>query len=367
MRILFVGDLMPGGVLPYQDKYVEQEVLDYLKTFDLRVGTLESAIGTDIPYDKVKMSKTMGIVYARDEDLFRLVELGFDVVSLANNHIGDLGEDGLLNTISQLDRIGIRHCGAGKNIDEAKKPVYVDDNGIRIAIMGCMVNYPKPVIYHIADASTPGVYQVSLNELVEEVARVSQTCDKLILMPHWCEEHKLLPPAFFKKAARRLVDAGADCIIGSHPHLANPVYKYHRADTYFSLGNFLFPDKCMNVPRPTYYPDPDEFSRLKRVWTYPYRIKHPVVAVWKPQNRIGMMVDMEIGKHIKTEYKLCCLSSENVLGLYSSALYRLRLAWLAFVMKLPYYKYIRKIYLSRFNLIRHVVDRMPFFCIDVKL
>lgn len=99
MNMFFCGDIMPGGVLPYQDKYITSELLGFMHGFDFRIGTLEAAIGTNLRYDPVKMAGRQNIVYARDEDFFRVKEMGFDVVSLANNHIWDLGEAGLRNTI----------------------------------------------------------------------------------------------------------------------------------------------------------------------------------------------------------------------------------------------------------------------------
>ena len=87
--ILFCGDIMPGGVLPYQANYISKEVQTYLNSFDLRIGTLEAALGTGLAYDEVKMQGRANIVYARNEDFFRVKEMGFNVVSLANNHIYD--------------------------------------------------------------------------------------------------------------------------------------------------------------------------------------------------------------------------------------------------------------------------------------
>ena len=93
---------MPGGVLPYQENYVRENIISYMKSFDLRIGTLECAIGNNMEYDQSKMDAEKNIIYARDEDFYRVKELGIDVVSLANNHIYDLGEAGLRNTIELL-------------------------------------------------------------------------------------------------------------------------------------------------------------------------------------------------------------------------------------------------------------------------
>lgn len=90
IKLCFVGDIMPGGVLPYQDQYISSELKDFLKGFDLRIGTLEAAIGTNLPFDPVKTKGRQNIVYARNEDFFRIKEMGIDVASLANNHVWDL-------------------------------------------------------------------------------------------------------------------------------------------------------------------------------------------------------------------------------------------------------------------------------------
>ena len=79
---------MPGGCLPYQADYIDEELLLYIKSFDLRIGTLEAAIGTGYEFDPVKMAGRQNIIYARDEDFERIKELGLNVVSLAYNGFG---------------------------------------------------------------------------------------------------------------------------------------------------------------------------------------------------------------------------------------------------------------------------------------
>ena len=87
---------MIGGHLPYNDggRYITNELLEYLHSFDILVGTLECAIGTGIEMDSTKMATTKSIIYARNEDFFRVIDMGFNVLSLANNHVTDLGKKG---------------------------------------------------------------------------------------------------------------------------------------------------------------------------------------------------------------------------------------------------------------------------------
>ena len=368
MKFLFFGDIMPGGVLPYQDKYIDEKMLKYIHSFDFRIGTLECSIGTNIAFDTSKMASTKSIVFARDEDMFRLQELHLDVVSLANNHAFDLGLTGMENTIRLLDNMGIKHCGAGHNLSEAKKPAIIEINNKRIAFIGCLLNSPRPVIFHKATESSFGVYQVDIENLEQNIRELKSQYDYVVVMPHWCEEHSFYPPAYCKDSGKKMIDAGADAVVGSHPHIINPVIKYKNKYIYFSLGNFLFPDKCMQVPRPMYYPKTREkYLSLKRMWTYPKNIIEPIVAVWKPKNRIGMMVEMDINKEIKSHYNLTCLTADNVLHPYSSIAVNLRMAFWALIIQLPKYEIIIRLYNHHYNLFRRIMDKLPAFNIPVKL
>ena len=158
LKLFVCGDVMPGGVLPYQKDCVSPRLAAFLRGFDCRIGTLEAAIGTaEYPYDPVKMAGRCNIVYARDTDLARICELGFDVVSLANNHVMDLGPEGLRNTLQQLDARGILHCGAGMDAREAARPVIWEKEGLRVAIFAyCM--HDGPYLGHVVTAGekTPG-------------------------------------------------------------------------------------------------------------------------------------------------------------------------------------------------------------------
>lgn len=365
-KVLFLGDIMPGGVLPYQEKYIDEELLTYLRQFDLRVGTLECGVGESLPFDEVKLADDMSVVVSRNCDLIRLKEMGINVVTLANNHAFDLGLKGLENVFIQLNMLGIKYCGAGHNIEEAKKPAVIKYKEKDIAFIGCMINPSWVRMYHVATETDYGVYQVSIDTLEKDISDAKQKYDKVIVLPHWGEEHKYTQRGKMKEYAKRILAAGADCIIGSHPHVINPVVSWNGKKCYFSLGNFLFSDMCMQVPRPMYYPaSKEEFLSLKRVWMYPYRVEEPVLAVWKPKNRIGMMVEMEIGDKIRSRYRLTCLTADNVIRHYHSFLVRLRMRFWALLMHLPNYNFINRVYNNHRNFLRKAVDKLPAFNVPV--
>ena len=318
MRLCFCGDIMPGGVLPYQDTYITCELQEYLDSFDYRIGTLEAAIGTDLPYDTIKMEGRANIVYARNEDFFRVKEMGFDVVSLANNHVMDLGEDGLRNTIRMLHDNGIKYFGAGMDAEEASRPVVIEKEGKRIAIYACCMFGNKWLGYiELANAHKAGVNPLYITDLIEDIRSARKECDYVIVMPHWGREYRYDPLPECVEMAKQMVEAGADAVLGSHPHQIQPTIKYNGKDICFSMGNFLFPDFYMYPPRPIWYPqEMEDVLHIKEVVGYPFPITEPIKQVWNPKSRYGSMIEMEIShRGLDINVKYVHLSADNVLEL----------------------------------------------------
>ena len=371
MKLLFTGDIMPGGVLPYCNRFIDNYLLSMMGNYDLKISTLECALGENNgQFDPIKMNdKTkQNIVFIRKEDLLRLKIMNINVVSLANNHAMDCGVEGLDAMIKTLSELGIKYVGAGKNLEEAKRPVIIETGDKTISIIAFQLkDVQKPWCYYPSGDKSSGIFYTSMKDLLLYIKELKKLYDFLILMPHWGEEHQYLPSNLFKEYARRMLEAGADCIIGSHPHIINPVVSFSGKKCYFSLGNFLFPEKCMQVPRPMYYPETkEEYLSLKRFWTYPKSITEPIVAVWKPKNRIGMMVEVDVENGLNSKYHLTCLTADNVLHRYSSKLVRIRMAFWAMLMHMPKYGFVRKVYNHRYNIVRRLVDRLPAFNIPVQ-
>lgn len=313
MELFFCGDIMPGGVLPYQDKYISPELMDYMKGFDFRIGTLEAAIGTDIPYDPVKMQGRQNIIYARNEDFFRVKEMGFDVVSLANNHVWDLGEEGLKNTISLLEKNGIQYCGAGMSIEDASRPAVISKNGISIAILAyCMYGNPWLGYVELAGENKAGINPMDMEKVVSDISIAKQKYDKVIVMPHWGREYRYEPLPECVTMAKRMVEAGADAVLGSHTHQMQPLITIKNKPVCFSMGNFLFPDFFMYPPRPIWYPDSiEEVTGINDVVGYPFPIEEPLRQVWNPVSRFGMVVRLCVDKKGVQASNCCVHSSED--------------------------------------------------------
>lgn len=311
---------MPGGVLPYQDKYIDDELKHFMGNFDLRVGTLECAIGTNIAPAPEKMKENGGnnnVCYARDEDFFRVMEMGFDLISLGNNHSFDLGENGLKNTIHHLKQNGIAYFGAGMNLAEASAPAVAELRGTKYCFLGCCLKGLAPFNVIAATEKSYGVYQPTIEELVAQIKFLNGEYNNIIIMPHWGEEHVLLPPYKCVEYAKRMIDAGADAVFGSHSHRVSTNISYKGKPIYFGLGNFLYPDSCLQQPRPFYYPkSAEELKTMPSCINYPRSVSQNTLLVWSEDSRVGIAAEVFFENcGIKVHRRLVRMGNDNVLRL----------------------------------------------------
>lgn len=167
-------------------------------------------------------------------------EMGIDLVTLANNHALDYGRDAMLDTIDTLDHAGIRHVGAGKNLAEARKPAIVELNGRTFAFIGATRVYPEADWAVGTDSAGMFSAYDGGAALAEEVKAVKQQADYVIAYVHWGIEREEMPNEVQKSIAHRLVDAGADLVVGAHPHVLQGLEYYQGVPIAYSLGNFVF-------------------------------------------------------------------------------------------------------------------------------
>lgn len=318
MKIAAVGDIMPGGILAgVDDGYVSQEVLSIMKDADIRVGTLETAIGDEPNFYEEKMKRQADVIYAKDHDLIKLKHLSIDIVSLANNHFFDLGPEGALHTIQLLDRMGVKHIGAGRNLEEASAPVIVKNEGKSIAFLAFCDWRDETVGWcPFATDNKVGVNPMYNDHVVAEIKKYKTQCDYVVVMPHWGREHTWSTTHHVYRLAKKMKKAGADLILGSHPHRIQPVVNYKNASVAFSMGNFLFPDRLITKPRSTYYSDSSiDLSSLPITDAYPY-VNHITYKKWKPLARIGMIVKSELSENnVKSYYYLTLMGEDGKLTL----------------------------------------------------
>lgn len=168
-----------------------------------------------------------------------LQELGTDVVSLANNHSMDYGEDAFLDTLDTLDQAQIAHVGAGKNLSEALSPAVYTIAGQSFAIFAGTRVIPTTDWY--AKEDRPGmVATYDPTGLNQAIAAAEELYDHTIVFVHWGIERNEFPEDYQRVLARGYIDAGADLVIGCHPHILQGFEYYQNVPIVYSLGNYLF-------------------------------------------------------------------------------------------------------------------------------
>ena len=178
-----------------------------------------------------------------------LFDMGVDVVSLANNHTYDYGEISILDTLDTLETAQMPYVGAGRNITEAIKPTYFIANDMRIAIVSAtqIERNDNPDTRGATDTS-PGTFRCWYNDRVCDVIREAKAnSDYVVAYIHWGTELEVAPDWAQLELAPKLADAGADIIIGDHPHILQKLDYIGDTPVIYSLGNYWFNSKTLDT------------------------------------------------------------------------------------------------------------------------
>ena len=318
IKIIGVGDIMPGGILNGCKKdFISKDVQEILCSADLKIGTLETAVGNEPNFYDEKMKRLADVIYVEDQDIERIKQLRFDVLSLANNHFFDLGPEGAKHAIDLLDKIGIAHVGAGRNIEEAAKPVIKVINRKSFAILGFCDWRDETVGWcPIASETTPGVNPMYDDYAAKEIKKYKKLYDYIVVVNHWGKEYDYYPTSHVFHTTKIMIDAGADLILGGHTHCVQPIMKYKGKSVIFSMGNFLFPDRLIVKPRSTFYANTlIDVTKLPVTDGYP-KVEELTYKIWKPIARIGMITETYFDENlINTGVKYIKLSDDNYIDL----------------------------------------------------
>ncbi len=166
-----------------------------------------------------------------------LRDAGFDLVSVANNHTIDWGREGFVDTIRFLRRAGLHPVGGGHDQAEAMRPAIVERGGLTFAVFGALA-FLLEGITHLEDK--PGPALAGIDRLQHNIERVRNLVDFVIVSFHWGIEDNRLLSSRQMEFAHGVVDAGADLVLGHHPHVLQGVEHYRGRWIVYSLGNFLF-------------------------------------------------------------------------------------------------------------------------------
>ena len=171
----------------------------------------------------------------------RIAAGGVSVANLANNHANDYGPDALLDTVELLEAAGVATVGAGRDADEAYQyRLLSTENGVRVAFVGASMIVPSSFA---ASAATPGIasaHSPGRARVLDTVRAAVAEADAVIVAVHWGIERDTCPSNEQRLFARQLLDAGADAVIGHHPHVLQPVESTGGKLVAYSLGNFVW-------------------------------------------------------------------------------------------------------------------------------
>jgi poly-gamma-glutamate capsule biosynthesis protein CapA/YwtB (metallophosphatase superfamily) len=242
-RLVCLGDVMlargVSHVLSSSDPLdLWGDTLPIISDADLRLANLECCISDrGEPFWPPRTFYFRAIPKAIDT----LVGAGIDVVTLANNHSLDFGSDALADTLERLDRAGISHAGAGRDLDSAREPAILESGGRRVGVIGVTDNYPE----YAASAESPGTFHLeielgSLDLVVEAIERARKMDAELVVVSaHVGPNMVTRPPKRFREFARAVLDAGADLWFGHSAHVFQGVEFYRGKPVIYDGGDFL--------------------------------------------------------------------------------------------------------------------------------
>lgn len=255
VKLGFVGDILfddeyavtatlkqRGGVL---SSAISPETLAYMQSMDIMV------VNNEFPYTQ-RGTPTAGKTYTFRADLDTvnyLHDMGADAAIIANNHILDYGQEGLEDTLVTLSAAGIPYVGAGRNIEEASAPIYFIVNDIKIAIVAATQiernDYPNTLG---ATETSGGTFRCWSGDLIyQKVAEAKANADFVIVCVHWGTEKETSPDGYQLKQGPLLAQAGADVIIGDHPHVLQGITYFDNTPCIYSLGNFWFNSSTLDT------------------------------------------------------------------------------------------------------------------------
>ena len=207
-------------------------VREYLSGADLTLANLENPVVEDAVYHPEEAT------FTGDLRLMPILEqAGIDGVTLGNNHVLDAGTSGLAETLGHLDRAGIKRAGAGMNLAEAREPMIFDLGGTRIGVLSHL-SIPG-YEWAWATETTPGTAPLVEDVLREDVERLREKVDLVVVMPHWGMEYLAEPEPGQVELAHAAVDAGADLVVGGHAHWPKGIEMYGGVPIFYGVGNFL--------------------------------------------------------------------------------------------------------------------------------
>jgi poly-gamma-glutamate synthesis protein (capsule biosynthesis protein) len=244
VTLVAVGDIMLArGVAEKAGAqgwdYPFAKTAQVIRGADIAVGNLECVLGQQ----GVAVPKRFSFS-APEDAASALQRAGFDLLSLANNHTSDRGRPGMDRTMELLRRHGIAYAGAGRSLTAAYRPTIVRKNGLKIAFLSYSDWTPEGYL------TLPDRTSIALAEpekIRASIGQAKRQADLVVVSFHWGVEHSPVSTVRQRKLAKVAVDAGADVVLGHHPHVRQPVAWRRSRPVFYSLGNFVFDQRSSDL------------------------------------------------------------------------------------------------------------------------
>ncbi len=235
IEIVAVGDVMLDRTVgrrieAHGARSILQNVRELLREGDLTFCNLECPLAHRGPHDAANC-----LFRADPATAAVLADGGFDVVSLANNHALDAGRAGVLETLNTLEARSIEYVGCARDRERSSEPVVLCARGLRVGFMAfCDLDFA-------ASYSRVGH---DLKALAAKIEAARRNCDLLCVSYHWGEEYRERPTRRQRELAHATINAGADVVLGHHPHVLQGIEAYRGGVILYSMGNFVFDQRA---------------------------------------------------------------------------------------------------------------------------
>jgi poly-gamma-glutamate synthesis protein (capsule biosynthesis protein) len=199
---------------------------------DIRIANLECVVAT------TGSAGDKNFTFRAHPRVLPVVKKHFDALALANNHSGDFGREAFAEMLGLLQQAGLGKLGGGLNLAQAHAPWLVERHGLRIAFLSYNEFMPRSFE---ADHNAPGVAWSEDEQVVDDIRRARHVhrADLVIPIMHWGWENELVANARQRQLARLMIDAGADAVIGGHPHVTQDIEHIQGKPVIYSVGNFV--------------------------------------------------------------------------------------------------------------------------------
>lgn len=229
-NIVFSGDFAPINVEPSEKVF--ENLNKMTKESDFAFLNLEAPLTNS----SERLTKDGSNLKCKPSWIKVVKNNGYNILGLANNHILDMKEKGLFDSIDNIKQEKLEYCGAGKNIEEASKILYINKNNVKLSIIATCENE-----FSIASKSKPGAFGLDTIMLYNKIQDAKKNSDKVIVTIHGGNEHFEFPRPKLRELCKFVIDVGANSVVCHHSHIIGTIEEYKGGTIFYSLGNLFFP------------------------------------------------------------------------------------------------------------------------------